>query len=177
MPWSSSGRTLVRASSPCLRLVPIWRCHPDDIHRRPGFFDPAENREDHDLRLGFEGDAAVAVYYGATKRGDAIFVCARQTPERYPAAGCWPVGGCRLGTCRTVSPGRQAASCSVSGLTRPDTSSQAPSADQLTANPTSPPPMTAPGTASSRRAATSMTPALADVTAPAPSPPPNTTAT
>jgi hypothetical protein len=47
-------------SSPCLQLVPIWSCHPHDIHRRPGFFDPAENREDHDLRLEFEGDPAVA---------------------------------------------------------------------------------------------------------------------
>ena len=39
---------------------PHWSCHPDDIHRRPGFFDPAENREDRDLRLEFEGDPAVA---------------------------------------------------------------------------------------------------------------------
>jgi hypothetical protein len=53
--WSKVGGLPRLASG----ASPFWRCHPDERHRRPGFFDPAENREDHDLRLGFEGDAAV----------------------------------------------------------------------------------------------------------------------
>src|SRR4029453_19382411 len=55
-------------------------------------------------------------------------------------------GGCRPGTCRTVSPGRQAASCSVCWPAGADSSNQAssPPGDQVTANPKSPC-MTAPG--------------------------------